>query len=192
MMLSVATIQVAADRWIGLAMDGGDGRLVACTTPMRSNESAKAEVLQTLRRFDWPLEQASFQATDIVLPVAQRLWELFQGRGSSFKLEEISLANWSKARVKISAELLRVPKGRVISYGTLAQMAGSSPRGVGRVMATNPVPLAVPCHRVIHADGRLGMFGSTTAGTKVKAAILVAEGVRVNEEETVDPSNIIG
>ena len=59
------------------------------------------------------------------------------------------------------------------------------------VMATNPVPLAVPCHRVIHADGRLGKFGRTTAGTKVKAAILLAEGVPFTDEERIASSILV-
>lgn len=190
-MLNVGTIQVASNRWIGTAIDAGDGRLVACTTPTSSTQAAKADVLESVRRFGWPPEQVTFQATDSVMSAAKRLWELFQGSGTPFRLEEISLVRWTQARIEVSRQLLQIPKGRAISYGSLARRAGSSPRGVGMVMATNPVPLAVPCHRVIHADGRLGKFGRTIAGTKVKAAILLAEGVPFNDEESIDSSILV-
>jgi methylated-DNA-[protein]-cysteine S-methyltransferase len=185
-MLNVGTIQVVSGRWVGAAIDANDGRLVACTTPTSSTQAAKADVLESLRRFGWSPEQVIFQATDNVASAAQRLWELFQGRGAPFRLEEISLVRWTQARIEVSRQLLQIPKGRAVSYGSLAKRAGSSPRGVGMVMATNPVPLAVPCHRVIHADGRLGKFGRTTAGTRVKAAILLAEGVSSHDEERID------
>jgi methylated-DNA-[protein]-cysteine S-methyltransferase len=190
-MLNVGTIQVASNRWIGTAIDAGDGRLVACTTPTSSTQAAKADVLESVRRFGWPAEQVTFRATDSIMSAAHRLWELFQGRGTPFRLEEISLVRWTHARIEVSRQLLQVPKGRAISYGNLARRAGSSPRGVGMVMATNPVPLAVPCHRVIHADGRLGRFGRTTAGTKVKAAILLAEGVPFTDEERIASSILV-
>lgn len=191
-MLNAGTIQVAFNRWIGAAIDEDDGRLVACTTPTSSKDRAKADILESLRRFKWPLKQATFEATDRVTSAAQRLWLLFEGRGTPFKLEEVSLVRWSQARIDISRHLLLVPRGRVVSYGELAKRAGSSPRGVGMVMATNPVPLAVPCHRVIHADGHLGKFGRTAAGTRVKAAILLAEGVPFASKQQVDSSVLLG
>lgn len=190
-MLNVGSIQVASSHWIGTAIDESDGRLVACTTPTSSTQAARADVLESLHRFGWSSEQVTFQVTDSVMSAAHRLWELFQGRGTPFRLEEISLVRWTRARIEVSRQLLQMPKGRAISYGSLARRAGSSPRGVGMVMATNPVPLAVPCHRVIHADGRLGKFGRTTAGTKVKAAILLAEGVPFTDEERIASSNLV-
>ena len=55
-----------------------------------------------------------------------------------------------------------IPYGSVVSYGQLAEaVAGSrkAARAVGRALATNPVPIFVPCHRVVAADGSLGGFG---------------------------------
>jgi len=58
-----------------------------------------------------------------------------------------------------------VPFGRTISYGQLANKTASpgAARAVGRVMANNPLPLIIPCHRVICSDGRLGGFSATGA-----------------------------
>jgi len=70
-----------------------------------------------------------------------------------------------------------IPAGEVRSYGELAADAGRprAARAVGTVMATNPMPLIVPCHRVVRGDGRLGEYGA--GGSARKAAMLGAEGV---------------
>jgi methylated-DNA-[protein]-cysteine S-methyltransferase len=57
--------------------------------------------------------------------------------------------------------LLTVPAGETVSYGELAEMAGypRAARAVGTAMAANPIPVVIPCHRVIRADGSLGRYG---------------------------------
>jgi O-6-methylguanine DNA methyltransferase len=80
-------------------------------------------------------------------------------------------------------ELLRTtPAGQTLSYGQLARQAGSpgAARAVGQAMANNPLPLVVPCHRVLGAGGSLGGF-SAHGGTKTKARLLRLEGVAVGE-----------
>lgn len=71
--------------------------------------------------------------------------------------------------------LLKVPAGEVITYSTLAAEAGhpGSARAVGRAMATNPLPILVPCHRVIGADGSLTGYGG---GIEAKVKLLQHEG----------------
>jgi methylated-DNA-[protein]-cysteine S-methyltransferase len=186
-----ATIQVKPRKWIGIASNIEDEELVACTTPMDSKEVANSYILASIRRFHllkWLSQSPPSKSLD---RVAQRLWQLFHGKGEEFNLNEISQKGWSPARTKISNCLLQVPLGKVITYGGLAKRARSSPRGVGSVMASNPVPLAIPCHRVILADGRLGKFGRSTSGTRVKAVILRAEGVPFRDEEYVEQDSII-
>jgi methylated-DNA-[protein]-cysteine S-methyltransferase len=73
----------------------------------------------------------------------------------------------------------RVGYGRTTTYGTLAKELGAGPeaaRSVGQAMAKNPVPLIIPCHRVLAAGGRLGGF-SAPGGTTAKERMLVLEGV---------------
>ena len=57
--------------------------------------------------------------------------------------------------------LARVPYGRAVSYGDLAAAAGRphAYRAAGSVMARNPLPVILPCHRVVHSDGSLGRYG---------------------------------
>lgn len=185
------TIQIKPRKWIGIASDTSKEELVACTTPMDSKEVANSYILASIRRLHllrWFSQSPASRSLD---KVAQRLWQLFHGKGEEYTLDEISQKGWSRARTKISNRLLQVPLGKVITYGGLAKRAQSSPRGVGSVMASNPVPLAIPCHRVILADGRLGKFGRSTSGTRIKAAILRAERVPFRDEEFVEQNAIV-
>ncbi|MFC7343752.1 methylated-DNA--[protein]-cysteine S-methyltransferase [Saccharopolyspora griseoalba] len=69
-----------------------------------------------------------------------------------------------------------VPYGRTVSYKELAELAGrpEATRAVGSIMGSNPVPLIVPCHRVLASGGGLGGFGP---GVPAKRRLLVLEGV---------------
>jgi len=81
-------------------------------------------------------------------------------------------------RRAVMEEALRIPRGETRTYGWLAERVGRprAARAVGRVMATNPLPIVVPCHRVIGSDRSLRGYG---AGLHVKEALLRAEGVKV-------------
>lgn len=68
--------------------------------------------------------------------------------------------------------LLEIPVGQVRTYGELAAELGSSPRAVGQALGANPVPILVPCHRVLAADG----LGGFSAGTAWKKRLLSLEG----------------
>jgi len=70
----------------------------------------------------------------------------------------------------------RVPKGRVTSYAALAKALNSSARAVGGAMRRNPFAPAVPCHRVVCADGSLGGFSGRMDNPR-KEALLREEGV---------------
>jgi methylated-DNA-[protein]-cysteine S-methyltransferase len=73
-----------------------------------------------------------------------------------------------------------IPYGETLSYGRLASLAGSpgAARAVGNCMARNPVPLVVPCHRVIGGNGALGGFGAP-GGTTLKRRLLNLEARHV-------------
>jgi methylated-DNA-[protein]-cysteine S-methyltransferase len=69
--------------------------------------------------------------------------------------------------------LLGVPRGYVTTYKLYAEVLGTSPQHVGRLMALNPLPVILPCHRVVRSDLSLGGY---TAGVEVKRALLAYEG----------------
>ena len=71
--------------------------------------------------------------------------------------------------------MLEIPRGETRSYGWLAERIGrpGAARAVGQAVGANPLPLLVPCHRVIASDGGLGGFGG---GLEMKEALLRHEG----------------
>jgi len=82
--------------------------------------------------------------------------------------------------------LYKVPPGKVVTYGKLAEMSGrpNAARAVGACMAANPLPLLIPCHRVVRADGNLGGF-SGPGGVRLKKKMLRWEGVRIGNNDKV-------
>lgn len=76
---------------------------------------------------------------------------------------------------RVWQELRRIPVGATASYGEVARRIGKprSARAVARACATNPLPLAVPCHRVVRSDGNLGGY---RGGVERKRALLEREG----------------
>ncbi len=76
--------------------------------------------------------------------------------------------------MRVWAELRSIPYGQTISYGELARRVGRprAARAVGAANGANPIPIIVPCHRVIGADGSLTGFGG---GLAIKARLLALE-----------------
>ncbi len=107
-------------------------------------------------------------------PVARELDEYFAGRRRSFDVP----LDWRLThgfRRDVLRELSRVGYGVTLSYGQLADAAGNprAVRAVGTACGMNPLPVVVPCHRVIRSDGSLGNYGG---GVEVKRALLELEG----------------
>jgi methylated-DNA-[protein]-cysteine S-methyltransferase len=108
-----------------------------------------------------------------VTAAAQQLAEYARGERESFELD----LDWSGVEPthRRVLETLReiAPYGVTVTYGELGRQAGvDDPREVGVMMATNPLPLVVPCHRVLASDG-LGGFGG---GLELKRRLLELEG----------------
>ena len=112
-----------------------------------------------------------------VARVASLLRAHLKGRNQDFATVPVDLSGLSPFARRVLAELRQVPPGNTITYGELATRAGrpGAARAVGRMMATNPVPVVVPCHRCLAADGRLTGF-STAGGLLHKAWLLQLEG----------------
>jgi O-6-methylguanine DNA methyltransferase len=86
---------------------------------------------------------------------------------------------------------LKVPPGVTLSYSELAKRAGSpgAARAVGQAMARNPIPLLVPCHRVLAAGGRIGGF-TAPGGLESKAKLLTLEGSLIKKSPQLAPTII--
>jgi methylated-DNA-[protein]-cysteine S-methyltransferase len=106
--------------------------------------------------------------------VARQLDEYFSGRRRSFEVP-VDLRLAKGFRLSVLAHLRQIPYGITESYADVAVAAGSprAVRAVGTACATNPVPIVVPCHRVIRSDGSYGPYAGG-AGTKVTLLTLEA------------------
>jgi methylated-DNA-[protein]-cysteine S-methyltransferase len=105
--------------------------------------------------------------------VRRELDEYFEGRRHDFDLPiDLRVAPFHEA---VLHELAQVPYGRTATYGALAAKVGKpkAARAVGTVMNRNPIPIVLPCHRIIGANGSLTGYGG---GLHVKRALLELEG----------------
>jgi methylated-DNA-[protein]-cysteine S-methyltransferase len=111
-------------------------------------------------------EDDSGQGEDraLLLRWVDELEAYFCGRKLSWTVEEVCLDATAMTAFTRSVyeALLSVPAGMTVSYGVLAEMAGfpRAARAVGTAMATNCIPIVVPCHRVIRSNGSLGRYGN--------------------------------
>jgi len=105
--------------------------------------------------------------------VRRELDEYFEGRRREFDLPlDLRVAPFNEA---VLHELARVPYGRTDTYGALAAKVGrpKAARAVGTVMNRNPIPIVLPCHRIVGANGSLTGYAG---GLDVKRALLELEG----------------
>lgn len=107
--------------------------------------------------------------------VVTQLEAYFADPGSGFRLPLAPAPSLFQARVR--AALLGLGPGRVATYGELARGLGSGPRAVGGACRRNPLPLVVPCHRVVAVTGVGGYAGDAQGGwLAVKRWLLRHEG----------------
>jgi len=92
--------------------------------------------------------------------------------------------------------MLAIPRGFVASYSDIAELLNMTPRLVGLFASRNPIPVIVPCHRVVNRDGTVGGYSAWARdGRGVKALLLSMERVRVNgfkvdREHFMDPREL--
>lgn len=111
-----------------------------------------------------------------VAGVLAQLREYFRGKCTAFDVD-IDWRLMSPAQRRVLGTLYAtVPYGKVVTYGELATRSGSGipPRGIGSIMGSNPIPIVVPCHRVVAGDGLGGFSGGT--GVESKRRLLTLEG----------------
>lgn len=153
------------DSPIGSLLLAGDGETLSLLGFERGKMCRRHEA-------SWRRDDAGF------VDARRQLAEYFAGSRQRFELKlapagsEFQRAVWSA--------LTRIPFGETWSYGQLAQHLGrpKAARAVGAANGTNPIPVIIPCHRVIGANGRLTGFGG---GLMTKRQLLTLEGCRFRE-----------
>jgi methylated-DNA-[protein]-cysteine S-methyltransferase len=137
-----------------------------------SFDAAPEEELERIARVAGPRVLRSSSQID---GARRELDEYFEGRRHAFDLA-IDLRGVTPFGELVLMELARVPFGETATYGDLAARAGrpKAARAVGTIMNRNPVPIVLPCHRIVGADGSLVGYGG---GLDRKVALLRLEGV---------------
>jgi methylated-DNA-[protein]-cysteine S-methyltransferase len=153
------------------------GRLLLATTPRGLVRLAYIDYVDE----DAVLEQLAAQVSPRILAAPRRLdeprrelEEYFTGARRSF---EVPL-DWQLTRGfarRVLEATARIPYGATASYKQVAAQAGSpgGSRAAGNALGSNPIPIVVPCHRILHSGGGLGGY---TGGVEKKRLLLTVEG----------------
>jgi methylated-DNA-[protein]-cysteine S-methyltransferase len=153
--------------------------------PTRSAQAAE----QDLRRRAPGAEPGA--PTPAVAEAVAAVKRYFEGEETDFSGLELDLAGQEAFFKQIYAAARRVGWGQTTTYGALAKELGAGPeaaRDVGQAMASNPVPLIIPCHRVLAAGGKVGGF-SAPGGSAAKIRMLELEGVHVEQPRPGQQAN---
>ena len=123
-----------------------------------------------LRR--WP---DAVESVDLLPSLRDQVVDYFDGKPATFHAA-LDLSALTPFRRAVLEACRRIPYGRTVSYLDLARAVGQpgAARAVGGAMAANPVPLVIPCHRVLRSDGALGGF-SSPRGVEEKRRLLLLE-----------------
>lgn len=121
---------------------------------------------------DWRSDPAT-TPTPLLRRAADQLAEYFAGHRRDF---DLPLAPQGTVfQQKVWHHMAKIPYGKVITYGDLAQAVNSAPRAIGGACGRNPIAIILPCHRVIGGSGALTGY-SGTGGTNTKQFLLELEG----------------
>jgi methylated-DNA-[protein]-cysteine S-methyltransferase len=121
---------------------------------------------------DWGAAPGASE-TPLLREAGRQIAAYFDGALRQFRLK---LAPQGTAfQLKVWGELQKIPYGQTESYGQIAQRLGTSPRAVGGACGRNPLPIVIPCHRVLAAHGGLGGY-SAMDGVDSKIFLLRLEG----------------
>ena len=115
-----------------------------------------------LRATGWRLDPrgASIEPDETVQQAIGQLREYFAGQRKEFQLP-LDLPPLAPVANAVLRALMTVSYGETITYGELAELSGTGvpARAIGSIMAANPVPIVIPCHRVVASDGLGGYSG---------------------------------
>lgn len=115
----------------------------------------------------------SWEDPELMSSATSQLAEYFSGNRQTFDLPlDVRGTPFQRA---VWSQVIRIPYGATASYGDIAQLVGkpTASRAVGSAVGANPLPIVIPCHRVIGSGGALVGFG---AGLDVKETLLQLEG----------------
>ena len=135
-----------------------------------SFRQSEASFVAELRRLGADVVRSPARTADIV----HQLRAYFAGERRSFDVR-LDLRHTTPFQRRVLMAAARVPAGQVVSYGEIARRIGQphGSRAVGQALGHNPIPIVIPCHRVVAAGGRIGGYGH---GLGIKRKLLRLEG----------------
>ena len=179
-----------------VAIAWSESGLTRLALPERSRETAerraaKWAVAPAERANPHPEVRAERASKEppFVLAAIDLIRRYAEGETIDFSALPLDLDGVDPFRRAIYAAALKLGQGEVVTYGELAERAGfpKMARETGAALGRNPLPLVVPCHRIVAAGGRIGGF-SAPGGSATKERLLAHEGVRVGPPEPAQAS----
>lgn len=151
--------------WILLV--GRDGHLIDVQMPKPTKNDALALA---------PID--SVESSNEFGEITERLRQYFMGECVDFSDVPVSFEGLGEFEQRVLRETMKVPYGKLVTYKLLAVESGSprAARAVGNTMRKNPLPIIVPCHRVVHSDGSIGGY---MGGLDLKRKLLAQEGITI-------------
>lgn len=151
--------------------------IVGTALPASSREALLA---QLRRRFPDAEESPPPEA---LRPIVDQIIRHLAGEPADYAAAPIALDGSSDFERRVSAATSAIPAGETRTYGQIAAAVGApgAARAVGRALGRNPVPIIVPCHRVLAADGRSGGF-TAPGGVSTKLKLLDIERARRGDQ----------
>jgi len=157
-------------KWGYFGLAGTEQAVCRTFLPVPDRQEAEQRLLRDLRSAnDNPRLDKDFQRS-----LQERITAYYESDPVDFRVEPaLSLNGARPFAQKVLHACRRISFGRTMTYGGLAEQVGSpnAARAVGSALASNPIPLIIPCHRVLRTDGGLGGF-SAPGGIDTKQKML--------------------
>ena len=159
-------------RWGYLGLAGTENVLEGTFLPSPNPQTIEKLILTNFPNAD--------RKTSLFEPLHKRIKAYFKAQTYDFSDISVDLEQFTSFQRAVLSACRTVTFGNTITYAGLAKKIGRhlAARAVGNALAANPLPLIIPCHRVICADGRIGKF-SAPGGTKMKQKLLNLEKTRI-------------
>jgi len=179
----IVSIYRDGDLYFSVGVAESTGKVVKISLP----KTDKTEAIEDITNY-YP----DFELRDEYRDIAKDISRIYKGKKVDFDLDMLELdVDKSNTNLPVKStfqkdvllETYNIPYGEVVTYKSLAEKLRSRAyRAVGTVMAKNPYPLVVPCHRVVKSDLTIGQYGG---GWKMKRELLKKEGVHLKGDKII-------
>lgn len=158
----------------------GERGILGLQLPEASDAKARARIA---RRFP---DASEAPPPAPVKGAIDRIVALMEGEPADLSAVPLDMDNVSEFDRRVYAIARKIPAGKTLTYGEIAEELGDKllSRDVGQAMGKNPLPIVVPCHRVVAANGKPGGF-SASGGVETKLKLLAIEGAAIGDQPTL-------